>query len=86
MKREKRRYVVREPEYVAFGPGHIWAMGCKTREAAIRALERRIARNLLGYGDAGAVIAYDRVERCAIGWSDGIADARQAVSRQGFCP
>lgn len=72
--RERRRFLVKEVFYAMMSAGTEWAVGCTTKERAIKSFERRVARNILAEDRPGAVMAYDRKTRKVFCWTDEITD------------
>jgi hypothetical protein len=70
-----RRFVAKEIVEAMAWSGTVWAVGCKTRESALRAFDRRLARNLL-VDEEGSVVVYDRKSRKLICWTSNITDPK----------
>lgn len=70
-----RRFVTKEIVEAMAWSGTVWAVGCKTREAALQAFDRRLARNLLA-GEEGSVVVYDRKTRKLICWTANIRNPK----------
>jgi hypothetical protein len=59
--------------------GRDWTVGCKTEEAALRAFERRVQKNMSSYGGEGAVIAWERDTRRILAATGEVSDPRAAL-------
>ena len=70
-----RRYVTKEIVETMAWSGTVWAVGCDTRESALRAFDRRLARNLLE-GEQASVVVYDRKTRKLICWTANITNPK----------
>ena len=64
-----RRFLVQEVTSWPGYSGSIWAVGCTTREQAMRSLDWRVLRNLFDEGTPGDVLVFDRRTRRAIAWT-----------------
>ncbi len=71
----ERRFVVREIIIAMSWCGTAWAVGCKTKEGALHAFDRRLARNLL-IDNPATVVVYDRKTRKLICWTSDVTDPK----------
>jgi hypothetical protein len=71
-----RRFITKQIIEAMSWSGTAWAVGCKTRETALRAFDRRLARNLL-HGEEGTVVVYDRKTRKLICWTSNVRDPKR---------
>ena len=72
--RRRRRYLVLEVIHEMMHSGRHWGCGCTTQEAALRAFERRRAKQ-----EGTAVVVFDRQEGRLIVWTDAVTDPETFV-------
>ena len=71
-----RRFVTKEIIEAMSWSGTAWAVGCKTREAALRAFDRRVTKNPLN-GEEATVVVYDRRTRKLICWTSNVTNPKR---------
>lgn len=77
--KQQRPYVVAEFVLSFNYHGRAWTVGCNSEEAAKRAFDKRVAKNIAENGSAGVVIAYARNRRRPIAWTDAVEDPKAAI-------
>jgi len=75
----QRRFLVMQVIFDMGWSGIVWAVGCNTREAAVRSFERRVSANLVDGQGPRAVAAYDRQEKVLVCWTSEVEDPEAFV-------